>query len=230
LLVAAIVLPCTYLAVMAYHDLRAREGAASDVTMRTVRVAEEQALKVSDLNETLDARIVDLVQDPDDDALRRAESDIHDALNTIGGGYPQVAAVSIFGASGKLLANSLYYPAPHASIANRDDFADIRDGRVIEHISRLIVNARDAMPASDRLKVGAQNITFRREDGFHLTGDFVRISLDDTGSGMALEVLARAFEPLFTTKPKGMGTGLGLCRRCSRSAGARAASRRSAAR
>ncbi|MEB2505553.1 hybrid sensor histidine kinase/response regulator, partial [Burkholderia sp. BCCIQ07D] len=139
LLVAAIVLPCIYVAVMAYNDLKAREAAASDVTMRTVRVAEEHALKVFDLSETLDARIVDLVQDMDDAAVRSRESDIHEALNTIGGGYPQVAAVSIFGASGMLLANSLYYPAPYASIANRDDFAGIRDGKVIEHISRLMM-------------------------------------------------------------------------------------------
>ncbi|KAB0636484.1 hybrid sensor histidine kinase/response regulator [Burkholderia latens] len=139
LLVAAIVLPCIYVSVMAYNDLKAREAAASDVTMRTVRVAEEHALKVFDLSETLDARIVDLVQDMDDAAVRRQEADIHDALNTIGGGYPQVAAVSIFGASGMLLANSLYYPAPYASIANRDDFTGIRDGKVIEHISRLMM-------------------------------------------------------------------------------------------
>ncbi|MBR8220593.1 hybrid sensor histidine kinase/response regulator [Burkholderia ambifaria] len=139
LLVAAIVLPCIYVSVMAYNDLKAREAAASDVTMRTVRVAEEHALKVFDLTETLDARIVDLVQDMDDASVRRQESDIHEALNTIGGGYPQVAAVSIFGASGMLLANSLYYPAPYASIANRDDFAGIRDGKVIEHISRLMM-------------------------------------------------------------------------------------------
>ncbi|HKT64780.1 response regulator [Burkholderia sp. 22313] len=139
LLVAAIVLPCIYVSVMAYNDLNAREAAASDVTMRTVRVAEEHALKVFDLSETLDARIVDLVQDMDDATVRRQESDIHEALNTIGGGYPQVAAVSIFGASGMLLANSLYYPAPYSSIANRDDFAGIRDGKVIEHISRLMM-------------------------------------------------------------------------------------------
>lgn len=139
LLVAAIVLPCIYVSVMAYNDLKAREAAASDVTMRTVRVAEEHALKVFDLTETLDARIVDLVQDMDDATVRRQESDIHEALNTIGGGYPQVAAVSIFGASGMLLANSLYYPAPYASIANRDDFVGIRDGKVIEHISRLMM-------------------------------------------------------------------------------------------
>ncbi|KVV34843.1 hybrid sensor histidine kinase/response regulator [Burkholderia ubonensis] len=142
LLIAAIVLPCIYVAVMAYNDLKSREAAASDVTMRTVRVAEEHALKVFDLSETLDARIADLVQDMDDAAVRKDESDIHDALNEIGGGYPQVAAVSIFGASGKLLANSLYYPAPHTSIANRDDFLGIRDGKVIEHISRVMQGPR----------------------------------------------------------------------------------------
>ncbi|MBN3786261.1 hybrid sensor histidine kinase/response regulator [Burkholderia sp. Ac-20353] len=139
LLIAAIVLPCIYVSVMAYNDLKTREAAASDVTMRTVRVAEEHALKVFDLSETLDARIVDLVQDLDDSTVRQHESDIHDALNTVGGGYPQVAAVSIFGASGMLLANSLYYPAPYASIAKRDDFIGIRDGKVIEHISRLMM-------------------------------------------------------------------------------------------
>lgn len=116
LLVAAIVLPCIYVVVMAYNDLKTREAAASDVTMRTVRVAEEHALKVFDLSETLDARIVDLVQDMDDATVRNRESDIHEALNTIGGGYPQVAAVSIFGASGMLLANSLYYPACSFSV------------------------------------------------------------------------------------------------------------------
>ncbi|WP_179402833.1 hybrid sensor histidine kinase/response regulator [Burkholderia guangdongensis] len=144
LLIAAIVLPCAYVSVMAYDDLRTREAAASDVTMRTVRVAEEHALKVFDLNETLDARIVDLVQDLDDATVRNDESDIHEALDSIGGGYPQVAAISIFGASGALLANSLYYPVPYASIANRDDFVGIRDGKVIEHISRL-------MPGPQRL-------------------------------------------------------------------------------
>lgn len=106
--VTLIVLPCVYVAVMAYNDLRTREATARDVAMRTVRVAEEHALKVFDLTETLDARIVDLVQDLDDEAVRQLEADIHDTLNTIGGGYPQVAAVSIFGASGMLLANSLY--------------------------------------------------------------------------------------------------------------------------
>ncbi|HXZ10469.1 MAG TPA: ATP-binding protein, partial [Paraburkholderia sp.] len=74
----------------------------------------------------------------------------------------------------------------------------------------IAVNARDAMPNGGRFTVRASNVTFRHGDGFPLTGDFVQLSLEDTGVGMPPEVLARAFEPLFTTKPKGMGTGLGL--------------------
>jgi signal transduction histidine kinase/ActR/RegA family two-component response regulator len=74
----------------------------------------------------------------------------------------------------------------------------------------IAVNARDAMPNGGRFTVRAANITFRHEEGFPLTGDFVQLSLEDTGVGMPPDVLARAFEPLFTTKPKGMGTGLGL--------------------
>ncbi|RAF08016.1 hybrid sensor histidine kinase/response regulator, partial [Burkholderia multivorans] len=72
--ITLIVLPCIYVVVMAYNDLKAREAAASDVTMRTVRVAEEHALKVFDLTETLDARIVDLVQDMKDATVRNEEA------------------------------------------------------------------------------------------------------------------------------------------------------------
>jgi hypothetical protein len=139
LLVAAIVLPCVYVAAMAYSDLRARDADATDLTLRTVRVAEEHALKVFDMNEALDARVVDLVQGLDDDGIRASQADIHDKLRTMGGGYPQVAAVSIFGQDGTLLASSRFYPAPPLSIAKRDDFSGIRDGQVLEHVSKDMV-------------------------------------------------------------------------------------------
>jgi signal transduction histidine kinase/CheY-like chemotaxis protein len=139
LLVAAIILPCVYVAAMAYSDLRAREADATDLTLRTVRVAEEHALKVFDMNEALDARVVDLVQGLDDDGIRTREADIHDKLRTMGGGYPQVAAVSIFGQDGTLLASSRFYPAPPVSISQRDDVSGIRDGKVLEHVSKDMV-------------------------------------------------------------------------------------------
>ncbi|MFL9873948.1 hybrid sensor histidine kinase/response regulator [Paraburkholderia megapolitana] len=139
LLVAAIVLPCIYVSIMAFNDLRAREADATDVTLRTVRVAEEHALKVFDMNEALDARVVDLVQDLDDHGIREAEGVIHEKLRVMGGGYPQVSAVSIFGSDGALLASSRYFPAPPASILNREDFTGIRDGRVLDHVSRVMI-------------------------------------------------------------------------------------------
>jgi signal transduction histidine kinase/ActR/RegA family two-component response regulator len=139
LLIAAIVLPCIYVAVAALADYRDRTAEATDITLRTVRIGEEHALKVFDLNETLDARIDDLVRGLDNEAIRDQEAAIHEKLNTIGGGYPQVASVSVFGPDGMLLANSRYYPAPHASIADRDDFTGIRDGKVIEHVSKVMI-------------------------------------------------------------------------------------------
>ncbi|WP_090535469.1 hybrid sensor histidine kinase/response regulator [Paraburkholderia sartisoli] len=138
LLIAAVVLPCIYVATMAWSDLKARESSATDVTLRTVRVAEEHALKVFDMNEALDARIVDLVSGLDDAGIREREADIHEKLRTMGGGYPQVAAVSIFSGTGELLVSSRLYPVPAVSIAGRADFIGLRDNKVLEHVSKVM--------------------------------------------------------------------------------------------
>lgn len=78
----------------------------------------------------------------------------------------------------------------------------------------LAINARDAMaPASGTLTIATAHETL---DAAALVGwdappgEFVRISVTDTGVGMPPEVIAHAFEPFFTTKPMGQGTGLGL--------------------
>lgn len=78
----------------------------------------------------------------------------------------------------------------------------------------LGVNARDAMPNGGRFRVEAHNASFRSGDARSegLTGDFVTITLSDTGTGMTAEVLEHAFEPFFTTKEVGLGSGLGLSR------------------
>ena len=75
-------------------------------------------------------------------------------------------------------------------------------------ILNLIMNARDAMPEGGVLRIATANTQATRDDGS--SADFVRIDFIDTGTGMTPEVLARAWEPFFTTKPAGKGTGLGL--------------------
>jgi PAS domain S-box-containing protein len=77
----------------------------------------------------------------------------------------------------------------------------------------LAINARDAMPDGGRLTITTANA---RIDGIDadtpalLPGDYIRVYVSDTGTGMSPEVAARAFDPFFTTKPIGQGTGLGL--------------------
>jgi PAS domain S-box-containing protein len=80
-------------------------------------------------------------------------------------------------------------------------------------VLNLAINARDAMPRGGRLVIETEDISLGSDDcvAYGLSpGQYVRLSISDTGSGMPPEVVARAFEPFFTTKSAGRGTGLGL--------------------
>ena len=74
----------------------------------------------------------------------------------------------------------------------------------------LVINARDAMPDGGRLLIQTEVVHIAVLHDALAPGDYVRLSVQDTGSGMSGEVIARAFDPFFTTKPIGQGTGLGL--------------------
>ncbi len=78
----------------------------------------------------------------------------------------------------------------------------------------LCINARDAMtPGGGRLSIATASIEVRLHEAQRLAlpeGDYVRLSVADTGSGIAPDDMSRIFEPFYTTKPQGQGTGLGL--------------------
>ena len=80
-------------------------------------------------------------------------------------------------------------------------------------ILNVAVNARDAMPNGGTLQIRARNVVFTGKgegSGCELAGDFVALTLSDTGEGIEPEILKHVFEPFFTTKEVGKGTGLGL--------------------
>src|SRR6201999_529450 len=81
-------------------------------------------------------------------------------------------------------------------------------------IINLVVNARDAMPSGGTVMIRTINETVTQASALGTAimpaGDYVRIEVSDTGTGMSKEIQSKIFDPFFTTKPVGQGTGLGL--------------------
>jgi PAS domain S-box-containing protein len=87
-------------------------------------------------------------------------------------------------------------------------------GQIEQILMNLAVNARDAMPQGGRMTIRTENITFGPDEADTLSGvrsgEFVLLSFTDTGYGMTADVQEHIFEPFFSTKGLGKGTGLGL--------------------
>jgi hypothetical protein len=126
---ASVLVPFACLCGYGYMDFQRRVVDANDIIDRLSRVADEQAVKVMDLNEAIGSRIIDVLGTSDDREIRGREAALHTQMNDIGGGYPQVAAISVLGADGDLLASSRFYPAPKVSVSQREDFLQARESR-----------------------------------------------------------------------------------------------------
>ncbi|MBI2512569.1 MAG: PAS domain S-box protein [Opitutae bacterium] len=114
------------------------------------------------------------------------------------------------------LAEETFPRSIEIRVENGRDVPTIRGDVTQLHqvLLNLAVNARDAMPQGGRLTFGARAVVVDAERARGLApfapGNYVELTVADTGTGMTDEVLEHMFEPFFTTKPRGKGTGLGL--------------------
>ncbi|MFM0480592.1 ATP-binding protein [Paraburkholderia strydomiana] len=134
-LIASVLLPVICLGLYSYFDYQRRQADALDTIDRLTRVAEENAVKVLDLNREMTSRIAEMLGDLDEGATRQRQEDLYRRLCAMAGRLPQVAAISVFSADGDLVANSRYYPVPEISIYQRADFQAARDHRPATYFS-----------------------------------------------------------------------------------------------
>jgi CheY-like chemotaxis protein len=84
--------------------------------------------------------------------------------------------------------------------------------QICQVIDNLIINAQQAMPVGGTIELSARNITLSdKEHPLLRKGNYVKISVNDSGVGIPKELIARIFDPFFTTKAKGHGLGLATC-------------------
>jgi two-component system, cell cycle sensor histidine kinase and response regulator CckA len=104
----------------------------------------------------------------------------------------------------------------HLSVEPSPDLAMIRadSDQIIQVLLNLCSNARDAMPTGGTLAIKTENVKLDSADQAGSSvlpaGEYVKLSVTDTGHGMERDTLEHVFEPFFTTKSRGKGTGLGL--------------------
>ena len=105
-----------------------------------------------------------------------------------------------------------------SNISCRFSFADdlckcnIDKDQIAQVIDNIVINAQQAMPDGGTIEIYAANLSFKENEHPPLSkGDYVKVSIKDTGIGIPKEILPRIFDPFFTTKLKGHGLGLATC-------------------
>lgn len=100
---------------------------------------------------------------------------------------------------------------PYYQFAKNLRPVDIDAGQIGQVLQNLIINADQAMPKGGLLKISGQNIEVTADHSLPLNpGEYVKITITDTGTGMSEEVQKRVFDPYFTTKSSGHGLGLSI--------------------
>ena len=115
-----------------------------------------------------------------------------------------------------ILLKSTLGESVNLEISNQDQLwmCRIDQGQLENSLLNMCINARDAIQGSGRVCLKTENITLRNKSFSYeneaISGDFVKLSIMDTGAGISDKDLDQVFEPFFTTKEVGKGSGLGL--------------------
>ena len=169
---------------------RAARGRLEDID-RFVNAAQGAGRRAASLTQRLLAFSRRQTLDPKPTDVNRLITGIEELLRrTVGG----AAQIEVIGAVGLWVAS-------------------IDAGQLESALLNLCINARDAMPEGGRITIETANkwLDERAAKERELPpGQYISVCVTDTGSGMSAETIVRAFEPFYTTKPIGQGTGLGL--------------------
>ncbi|CAD6561257.1 hypothetical protein ACFQ3P_37920 [Paraburkholderia sabiae] len=185
LLAISVLVPVLCLGGYGDYDYQRRYQDAITSSDRTARIAEEQALKVMDLNAELVSRVSDLLGDRTDGQVLAEQAEIHQKLNAIAGDVPQVAAISAFGASGDLLVSSRFFPVPRLNVGRRDDFLLTERYRPEPYISLPmpaaisgmgVFNMAKARVAANGSFLGTVSIALKRD---YLSAFYERLTQED---------------------------------------------------
>ncbi|MEO7298320.1 MAG: MASE1 domain-containing protein [Verrucomicrobiota bacterium] len=178
-------------AIIGYSGLLLQRLPDSDANRDTIVQIEKSADRASALTGQLLAFSRKQVLQPKIFSLDSTVADVHKLLRRLIGENIQILTRT--GQSGHVCADP---------------------GQIEQVVLNLSLNARDAMPNGGTLRIETNNEHLAAgKDGFSeefQPGDYVRLSITDTGTGMSDEVKSHLFEPFFTTKSVGKGTGLGL--------------------
>lgn len=126
-------------------------------------------------------------------------------VKKIGPLFPLVQETTQFALSGSVVSSHFDVP---------DDLwsSEFDRNQISQVIDNVIINAKQAMPMGGVIEISARNVTFGlKEHPLLEKGNYIRISIKDSGIGIPREILNRIFDPFFTTKMEGHGLGLATC-------------------
>ncbi|MGC8769148.1 ATP-binding protein [Calditerrivibrio sp.] len=165
---------------------------------------------------TNDPTILDSCLEKTLNALDRAKALANQLLTFSKGGDPLIKVVDIKNIIKTVASFSLTGSSVKLNLDINDDllncFAD--EHQISQVIENLVINARQAMSDKGELFIKAENYKHHKDANSNLLipeGDYIKISIKDTGHGIPKDHLKKVFEPFFTTKKKGKGLGLAIC-------------------